>query len=131
MTKNLGDSFQIFIDKYFLKTNIFLESTFKQEEQKELVCKHKNKNSLKSWFLTRFSSIKVVSYPTAECLYLCPLNFFKKHPETFGPLCTEPRRATIFLAISSHFIKYYDLWMSHLALIFWGQQRWSGAQYIY
>ena len=57
--------------------------------------------------------------------------FFKKHPETFGPLCTEPRLATIFLAISSHFIKYYDLWMSHLALIFWVQQRCSEAQYIY
>ena len=41
--KNLGDSFQIFIDKYFLKTNIFRESTFKQEEQKKLVCKHKTR----------------------------------------------------------------------------------------
>ena len=46
-------------------------------------------------------------------------------------MCAEPRLATIFLAISSHFIKYYDLWMSHLALISWGQQRWSDAQYIY
>ena len=32
--KNLGNSSRIFIDKYFLKTNIFIESTFKQQEQK-------------------------------------------------------------------------------------------------
>ena len=39
------------------------------------------------------------------------------------PNLGDVSRATIFRAISSHFIKYYDLWMSHLPLISWGQHR--------